>query len=817
MVRWWTLAVAGLVAAAAGVSACNRGRGVLDPGAPGSLPGAGGGAGGGDGGAAAVVDGGAGMSTDGRIVTSDAGATMSAAGITTAPPTSACAMSAGRPPPVFGSPNIGGCGGWLDTTASLVKPAAAVGQAYQRCGTLGPEAGWRVTLSPNASHLAARTGAGTVRLFETDGWREIAQLASPVGRLDAVAFSPDGRRLAAVSAELGQVTLWNVADGSLAAAFDGPPVSTLGPPSSALAFSSDGRRLATSLGTVIDLQTGAMTSFGGQPVGPYTAQVNPAGRNNGGGSTQSLRFVGCDQRLLVHSATGSGMLGWIEQVSFVDPVSGQSTIVAGGRFAGVDDLVTSPDGRWVAFVRRGPEMKGLVLYDAASATLVAFDPNPPGAIAGFSRAGNRLFVVTGGAFEVRQVPTLAPVRRGRLPPDLSDGVTEAAVSPRDEVIVSLGNTSAWLDAATGVINRREPFAIGRPEFSADGRYGATDDGTGVTLFHLWREGDASHLCAPAAAPPGTAIGGMALSQDGKTLALVNLAGIVQLHDVTDSGEVGPARATVVTAVEADASDSAVAVANGGTRVAVRGHPSSTTGMPDLGVVSRVVVADSAGRLLFARHVGRSVGRLALSPDGTSVAFPDANAADSHQIAVAVDTGATLLSFPVAKGYQIDSFSPDSKRLAVASGDGISVWDLASGAYAGTYARTGSSLHFPGLSPDWSMMASVVVTPPGAWDKPPPMLVWHSEDGSVVREIGGSVSSLEAPPLLDLSNAVVATFQFVTHTLGGNWYAWHVWSVADGAELRAFSITSDWREPLLALPGGRQLLRREGPVASLWCR
>src|SRR4051794_37771529 len=61
------------------------------------------------------------------------------------------------------------CGALMFTAPLTLAPAAA-GQAYTRCGTLGPEGGWKVTLSPAGDRLAALTGAGTVRLIAADSW-----------------------------------------------------------------------------------------------------------------------------------------------------------------------------------------------------------------------------------------------------------------------------------------------------------------------------------------------------------------------------------------------------------------------------------------------------------------------------------------------------------------------------------------------------------------------------------------------------------------------------------------------------------------------
>src|SRR5689334_2559985 len=56
------------------------------------------------------------------------------------------------------------------------------GRRYLRCGTLGGEVRWRVALSADHARIAARTNAGTVRLIATQPWRELIELASPLGR-----------------------------------------------------------------------------------------------------------------------------------------------------------------------------------------------------------------------------------------------------------------------------------------------------------------------------------------------------------------------------------------------------------------------------------------------------------------------------------------------------------------------------------------------------------------------------------------------------------------------------------------------------------
>ena len=99
------------------------------------------------------------------------------------------------------STRVGTCGAMLALSSDMRLAPAATGQRYLRCGTIGPERDWKIVLSGDGRRLAALTGAGTVRLYATDdNWRDLGQLAAPMGRWDAAAFSPDNTRLATLSA-----------------------------------------------------------------------------------------------------------------------------------------------------------------------------------------------------------------------------------------------------------------------------------------------------------------------------------------------------------------------------------------------------------------------------------------------------------------------------------------------------------------------------------------------------------------------------------------------------------------------------------------
>ena len=74
----------------------------------------------------------------------------------------------GSPTGLGGSP-VAGPGapcGTLALTAPLTLAPAAAGQLYQRCGTLGPEASWTVTLSPSGGRNS-RNQAALKKLVDT--------------------------------------------------------------------------------------------------------------------------------------------------------------------------------------------------------------------------------------------------------------------------------------------------------------------------------------------------------------------------------------------------------------------------------------------------------------------------------------------------------------------------------------------------------------------------------------------------------------------------------------------------------------------------
>jgi len=402
--------------------------------------------------------------------------------------------------------------GPLSLSSTIVLAPAAAGQSYARCQTLGPEGGWQVALSPTGDRLAARTGAGTLRLLATDTWTEIAQLGSPLGAIDAAAFSPDGSTLATLSAEMGEVALWSAHDGSLQRSFAGPAASGVDTTASALAFSSDGGRLATSLGTVIDLASGVTSSWQSGAPQSFTLTVNPEnlGFSAAGGGIPLVRFTAGDAKLFIETDYQIGNSPTSTRLELRDPATGGQIVLYDFYGRGLLGYSVSPDGRTVARATTAEAaaqgfLAGLTLFDATSGTQLASDPSFAGTIIGFSHDGAELFTETGTTVAVVGAADLHPISQFTVPA----GVAFLGVSPASELVGSVSGSTSWWDPSTGAIVRSSGYSLAAATWSGDGRFGA---GTGdpTTLFHFWREAEDVQLCGPPAdgstAPALTSLG-----------------------------------------------------------------------------------------------------------------------------------------------------------------------------------------------------------------------------------------------------------------------------------------------------------------------
>jgi WD40 repeat protein len=376
-----------------------------------------------------------------------------------------------------------------------------------------------------AANQFSPTPDSETRLIATTTTPLSSRLTGPADYVDSVAFSPDGKTLAAGSAD-DTVWLWNLTDPARPAQL-GPPLTGPAYGVNSVAFSPDGKTLAAGSvdGTVWlwNLADPARPAQLGPPLtGPAGAVLSVAFSPDG----KTLAAGSVDQTIRLWNLPSNVLTGPANSVSSL-AFSPDGKTLAAGNYDSKVWLWNLADPARPA--RLGPPLTG----PAVSVESVAFSPD--GKILAAGSVDHKVWLWN----------LADPARPARLGPPLTGptGIVDSVAFSPDGKTLAAGSADdkVWL---WNLAHPARPARLGQPlagpaygvssvAFSPDGKTlaaGSFDDK--VWLWNLADPARPAQLGPPLTGPAG-AVFSVAFSPDGKTLAAGSNDSKVWLWNLAD--------------------------------------------------------------------------------------------------------------------------------------------------------------------------------------------------------------------------------------------------------------------------------------------
>ncbi len=525
-----------------------------------------------------------------------------------------------------------------------------------------------IIFSPDGKRIATSSLDDTVRVWDAATGKEVFTLSGHQGfGVMSVEYSPDSKLLATAGADDRTVRIWDAATGQAVR------VLHYAEDLQAVTFSPDGKRLAAGAGTWATRADEAKVVIWDLSTGKESFELSPGEL----GTIAWVAFSPDGTRLAAASYFADQAIVW--------DLSTRQELARFTSPAVVGYVTFSPDSRWLAV---GGGSNTAKIYDLTTREplfSLAGHTAAIGSVA-FSPDGKR--VVTASNDGTASVWDLTPLREALYvlaPAKDGSGIWRMAYSPDGKhIVANRGDhtTKAW-DAQLGTEVPVWGSAAGNHALFGSYRPGGTLVQVGLQGGTAAVIDPQTGSMGPALSRTVDPTGGVAISPDGTRFVNYTLDSTITVWDLRSGKEISSFQGVRAGTVNNNGVDCVYFGVDSGGMGCVTFSPDGerlatsdpvTSGSNNT-YGSSVTIWDAArGRplLTLPAHIG-TVWDLSFSPDGKRLVAAGDQAADIWDAV----TGKLLLTVPSPSGSVWNvKFSPDGKEIATIAGDGGSVelWD-----------------------------------------------------------------------------------------------------------------------------------------------